>query len=316
MTALPSSCWGDRRWPLRSHFLKRIFHYVGHASPPPWLSSTVSVVITWGWSSSSPLFQDGRLRCSHRRPWRPFSIMADVVVPNACRDVTFSRWPTSSLRLLAVPSSPTGGKNFICLLLTLSIGHGERSSDRLQNVLACSGDPPDLIETTSARIWLTSHFGGNWGRHLVGSLPYPSFHKISLLLKVNRSYRYLLHWVGGRPWVHAGGLYRSSVNIAFWFPSGKTWHSSSLSPVFRFPVTWHHQISSALALPSPVVSLTPRLFLPEFRRSKLSAHSGENSPRATMNVLTLTLCSWSYCGFAPRSSACTKRGGYPTLTCG
>ena len=55
-----------------------------------------------GWSSSSLFFKDDR-RCHYRRlPWRNFYKMADVVAPTTCRDVTFSRWPTSSLWLLAV----------------------------------------------------------------------------------------------------------------------------------------------------------------------------------------------------------------------
>ncbi len=71
----------------------------------------------------------------------------------------------------SVTSSPTGGRSCGCFWLPASAQNmGKTASDCLEIVLACSGDPPDLIGTSSSRIWLTSyfgHFGPTRGRRLV-----------------------------------------------------------------------------------------------------------------------------------------------------
>ncbi len=66
--------------------------------------------------------------------------MADAVALTACRDVT-ANW----LKELRLPSSS----------LRPNIGQGEMSSDRLETLLACSGDLPGVVETTSPRNLLT-----------------------------------------------------------------------------------------------------------------------------------------------------------------
>ena len=162
---------------MRSHILIRNFHHVSHASLPPWLFSTVlspslGVVVVFLTFSRwpTPLLSSSSVTSLFK--------IAVTVAPTACRDVIVT-W----CKELHLPASS----------LCPNIGHGEKSSDRLETVLACSGDPPDLIGTTSFRICLTSYVDPSWGRRLVCLFPSSSFHKISLLLKVNRSSWYSLH---------------------------------------------------------------------------------------------------------------------------
>ena len=89
-----------------------------------------------------------------------FLKMAEAAALVVFSDVTFSKWPPSSPRLVAVTSSPTGKRSFICLL---PASVQTASSDRLETTLTCSGDPPDSIQTTSLGIWLTSFFGSSSG---------------------------------------------------------------------------------------------------------------------------------------------------------
>ncbi len=186
--------------------------------------------------------------------------MADAAVSIACCDVT-------------------AGWSSICLLpaLAQTVTFKEGSSDRLETVLACSGDPSDWIGTTSPRIWLTSYFGPNRGRRLVCLLSSSSFSKIPLLVKVISSSMLLFHLLGGHSWADLRGFSQDLGSSTFRYSPETTWRVCSRlltsgSHGMRF-VKKGCQIHSALDPFTPVAPLTlSRGFLPQFPRCQLPAH--------------------------------------------
>ena len=187
----------------------------------------------------------------------------------------------------------TANWSFIGLLPATSqtVTFGERSSDRLETVLAWSGDPPDSLGPSSPGIWPTSSLSPSRGRRVVCLLPSSSFSRISLLVKVVRSLRYSSHSLSVHSWVDWIGFSQDSDASTFRYLPEKTWHLGSrlLSSGFHrmWPIEKGGQIKPVLASLIPVVPLTlPGGLLPDFSRCQFSGHSGEDALHHPL------LCLW------------------------
>ena len=118
--------------------------------------------------------------------------------PLSC-SVASSLLKMAAVAVLIARRDVTANWNFTCRLPASAqkVTFGERFSDRPETALACSGDPPDSIGTTSSRIWATSCFGASRGRRLVGLILSSSFSNTPLLVKVIRSSQNLFHTLCG-----------------------------------------------------------------------------------------------------------------------